>query len=45
MEIVVVEIVVVVVVEGRNWILRCILQLKSYHDEMETCNREEIPPF
>ena len=29
--------------EGRNWVLRRFQQLRSYHDEIETRNREEIP--
>ena len=29
--------------EGRNWGLRRFQQLRSYHDEIETRNREEIP--
>ena len=29
--------------EGRNWVLRRFQQLRSYRDEIETCNREEIP--
>ena len=29
--------------EGRNWVLRRFQQLRSYRDEIETRNREEIP--
>ena len=29
--------------EGRNWVLRRFQQLRSYRDEIETQNREEIP--
>ena len=29
--------------EGRNWALRRFQQLRSYRDEIETRNREEIP--
>ena len=29
--------------EGRNWVLRRFQQLRSYHDEIETRNWEEIP--
>ena len=29
--------------EGRNWVLCRFQQLKSYRDEIETRNREEIP--
>ena len=29
--------------EGRNWVLRSFQQLRSYRDEIETRNREEIP--
>ena len=29
--------------EGRNLVLRRFQQLRSYHDEIETWNREEIP--
>ena len=29
--------------EGRNWVLRLFQQLRSYRDEIETRNREEIP--
>ena len=29
--------------EGRNGLLRCFQQLRSYRDETETRNREEIP--
>ena len=29
--------------KGRNWVLRRFQQLRSYHDEIETRNREEIP--
>ena len=28
---------------GRNWVLCRFQQLRSYHDEIETWNREEIP--
>ena len=29
--------------EGSNWVLRRFQQLRSYRDESETRNREEIP--
>ena len=29
--------------EGRNWVLHRFQQLRSYRDEIETRNREEIP--
>ena len=29
--------------EGRNWVLRRFQQLRSYRNEIETRNREEIP--
>ena len=29
--------------EGRNWVLPRFQQLRSYRDEIETRNREEIP--
>ena len=29
--------------EGRNWVLHRLQQLRSYRDEIETRNREEIP--
>ena len=29
--------------EGRNWVLRRFQKLRSYHDEIETRNQEEIP--